>query len=151
MLAKIFLLRFIYNKGVFMHIDYNMKSPSFQAKFLYSDTLKDVVSYAKREGRYKELNNARLKIEDSHLRTRLKVEIGADTKGFPTVTFTRYIPKPHVIIPVTENDYIKSRPMVYHANIKISPLQYAYDKIIKLANSAPNGSMFTNIVKRGKI
>lgn len=125
----------------------NQNSPSFQAKFLYSDSLKQVADYAVAHGKFKKLNQARKNIDNSHLQTRLLLNISQDNNGKPVVSFTRFVPKKTVIIPQTMDDYSESKTTIFTSSKKVNPLKFALEKIIKLSNNAPNNNMYKNVVK----
>lgn len=125
----------------------NQNSPSFQAKFLNSDALKQVADYAVAHGNFGKLNQARKNIDNSHLQTRLLLDITQDSAGKPTVSFTRFVPKKTVIIPQSIDDYSEGKTTFFTSNKKVNPLKFALEKIIKLGNNAPNNNMYKNIVK----
>lgn len=125
----------------------NPNSTSFMAKFLYSDSLKDVAKYASEQGKFKYLDEARNNIDSTHLRTRLLFECGENEKGFPFVTFTKYEPKSHITIPQSADDYVKHKPITYTGNSKkISIMEFALKKLITMGNNVPNNKIFRKVV-----
>ena len=125
----------------------NQNSPTFQAKFLYSDSLKQVADYAVAHGKFEKLNQARKNIDNSHLKTRLILNISQDVAGNPVVGFTRLLPKKTVIIPQSIDDYFEGKTTFFTSNKKVNPLKFALEKIIKLGNNAPNNNMYKTVIK----
>ena len=120
--------------------------PSFKAKFLYSDSLKQVADYAAERGKFNRLNQARKNIDNAALRTRLLVDAGINEQGDAFVSFTKFAPKKEVTIPQSMADYIKSEPIVFTTDKTRKWVKFAYEKIIKLGNSAPKNNMYKQIV-----
>lgn len=125
----------------------NQNSPTFQAKFLNSDSLRQVADYAVAHGKFGKLNQARKNIDNSHLQTRLMLNISQDNTGKPIVCFTRFVPKKTVIIPRVMDDYDEVQTTFFTASKKVNPLKFALEKIIKLGNNAPHNNMYKNVVK----
>lgn len=122
------------------------QSPSFKAKFLYSDSLKQVADYAAERGKFGKLNEARKNIDKAALRTRLLLDAGINEKGDAFVSFTKFAPKKDVVIPKSMDDYIKSEPIVFTTGKTKNWIKFAYEKILKLGNSAPENNMYKRIV-----
>ena len=74
-------------------MDISCTQPSFQAKFIYSDALKQVADYAVKHNKFNKLNQARKNIDSTYLTTRLKLDISKNADNLPVVSFTRYVPK----------------------------------------------------------
>ncbi len=119
---------------------------NFQAKFLKSDSLEQVVNYAIERGKFDKLNTARKNIDNTHFSTRLKVDIG-DDDGRPFVRFTRYNLKPNAPIDYTMDDFRQEKTTVFKSSVKMNPLKFAFEKIIKLGNDAPHNNMYKKVVK----
>ena len=128
-----------------MRITTNYNTPSYKAKFVYSDDLKKVVNYAVETNRFTKLNNARKNIDSAYLTRRLKFEFVGNENGYPVVAFTRFTPKSG-IIPKNINDYEQSEKFICISSKKMNPLKYGYDMIIKLSNSAPQNNLYKRIV-----
>jgi len=121
-------------------------SPSFKAKFVYSESLKQIVEYAIKNGKFDKINQARKNIDTSHLKTRLRVDIGVNDKGFPFVTFARLLVKPNVVIPQYKSDYRIDKIVEYVSRKRIDPCKFAFEKIVKMGNSAPKNRIYYNVV-----
>ncbi len=126
----------------------NNNQCSFGAKFLNSQSLKDVVNYAVENGKFDKLNQARKNIDCAFLNRRLKFELFTteDEKKIPYVILTRYTPKQDVIIPKSMDDFKMSEPFLFIASKKMNPLKFGYEIIRKLSNSAPKNNMYKKVV-----
>lgn len=121
-------------------------SQAFTAKFLYSDSLKQVADYAIQHGKFNKLNDARKNIDASYLSTRIKLDITRSEKGYPTVTFTTYRPKSSVIVPKTMDDMREIRTVSITNKVSMNPVKFAFEKIIKMGNSAPKNNLYKKII-----
>lgn len=119
---------------------------NFQAKFLKSDSLQQVVNYAIERGKFDKLNTARRNIDNTHFSTRLMVDIG-DDEGRPFVRFTRYNLKPNAPLDYTMEDFRPEKTTVFKSSVKMNPLKFALEKIIKMGNDAPHNNMYKKVVK----
>ena len=117
----------------------------FGAKYLNSDSLKQVVEYAVERNKFDKLNSARKNIDKACFRTRLKVDIG-ENEGKPFISFSRYNPKSTVIVPKTSDDMVLEKVSVYKSDKKMNMLKFALEKLIKLGNNAPHNNMYKNVV-----
>ena len=118
---------------------------SFKAKYLKSEALKQVVEYAVEKGKFENLNQARKNVDSCCLTTRLRFDIG-EVEGRPFVTFTRYELKPEVIIPKSKDDYRKLGSFLFQSSKREDILEFAYRRLIKIGNNAPNNKMFKRVV-----
>ncbi len=125
--------------------DKKINYTSFQAKFIHSESLKDIAEYAVGHGKFNRLNTARKNIDNAYLTTRLKVDI-FEKDGKSGINFSRYIPKPAVITPKTYDDYILEKVTTYENDKNLNPLKFALEKIIKLGNNAPHNNMYEKVV-----
>ena len=123
----------------------NNSNVNFQAKFVKSDSLYDVVNYAIEKGKFDKLNQARKNIDNAYLTTKLKVDIFYSNK-FPTLSITKYEPKHHSsgffaedYIPTNRVEFVCQKP-------KANPLAYALKILIKMGNNAPNNHIFKDVV-----
>ena len=128
-------------------MDILRNQPSFQAKFVYSDSLKQVADYAVEHNKFNKLNQARKNIDNAYLTTRLKLDITKNSDNLPVVNFSRFIPKRGAIPPFAAGDYVQVKTVSYAASKKINPLKFALEKIIKLSNNAPQNKMYKSVVK----
>ena len=118
---------------------------NFQAKFLHSESLKQVADYAVEKGKFSQLNHARKNIDKSFFTTRLRFDFGEiDSK--PYVTFTRYDLKPGVIVPQSLEDYKAPKYYTFQSNKKCNPLKFALEQILKMGRSAPKNNMYKQVV-----
>lgn len=120
-------------------------TPTFQAKYLNSESLKLVADYAVEHGKFDKLNQARKNIDKSALQTRLRFDLG-EKDGKPFVTFTRYKLKPASIIVKNMDDLVMDKVTVFQSEKKVNPLKFALEKLIKIGNDAPKNKMFQNVV-----
>ena len=127
-----------------MRLD-NTNNNSFKAKFLNSESLRLVAEYSVEKGKFSKLNQARKNIDNAHLTTRLRFDMGENNE-IPFVTFTRYIPKTNVINPKSMADYKLVKTVKYEAGKKCNILKFALEKLIKLGNNAPKNNMYQNVV-----
>lgn len=126
--------------------NYSAGTPAFSAKFLHSESLKQIADYAVEHNKFEKLNQARKNIDSSFLKTRLRVDTGINEKGFPFVTFTRLEPKKSINVALSMDDYKQAKITLFESNKKENPLKFALEKIIKLGNDAPKNNMYKNVV-----
>lgn len=131
--------------NIYMEINSINNQTSFKAKFLNSDSLRRVVEYSVEKGKFDKLNTSRKNIDNSYLRTRLKVDI-FEKDGYPTIEFTRYIPKKSVLIAKSGDDYRITKTKTYTSSKKCNLLGFALEKLIKLGNNAPQNNMYKEVV-----
>ena len=124
----------------------NLHKPNFQAKFIHTQSIKDLAEFAVRTNRFDKLNKARKKIDNAYLRHRISFELSQTNEGIPIAIFTRYTPKKDVAFPKTIDDFEKSAPIEYRAKRIMNPLIYGYDIIRKLATFNGQNDMFKKIV-----
>lgn len=127
-----------------MKIQNNTNQTAFQAKFLYSNSLKQIADYAVEHGKFEKLNEARKNIDSAYLTTRLKVDI-FEKDGKPGVSFTRYTPKKDMVAK-SNNDYMQVKQIKYISSTKCNPLKFALERLIRLGNNAPHNNMFRSVV-----
>ena len=132
-----------------MQID-KINPTAFQAKFIHTDDLKNVVEYAVKHNKFDKLNESRKNIDKAYLQHRIRFELSQYPDGRPYVIFTRYAPKKNAKIIRTEEDYIKSEPLIYESSKVMNPLKYGLLKLIKLGNNAPYNRMYEKVVIRGE-
>lgn len=124
----------------------NETNQAFTAKFLYTDSLKQVADYALQHGKFNKLNDARKNIDSAHLSTRIKLDVTRTEKGYPSLTFTTYRPKSTVIVPKTMDDMREVRAVTIEKKVSMNPIRYALEKIIKMGNNAPKNNLYKRIV-----
>ncbi len=129
-----------------MKIQNSYSQQTFQAKFLYSDSLKQIADYAVAHGKFDKLNTARKNIESSYLTMRLRADIYENDEGEKFISFSKFIPKKNVLVAKNQDDYIMAKTTTYKSNKKGSLLKFALEQIIKLGNNAPNNKMYKHVV-----
>ena len=122
----------------------NNSNINFEAKFLKSESLKNVADYALEKGKFDKLNNARCNIDKAALTKRIKMDI-IDKDGYPTVIFTKYEPRARSL-GLSIDEYIPTKQIQRTSTKKMNPLKYALELIIKLGNNAPNNKMYRNLI-----
>ncbi len=125
---------------------YKQYNPQFQAKFLYSKDLENVVKYAIEHNKFDKLNQARKNIESAHFPKRLKLEIDKNKDGNTVIRFIRLTPRKTVAFPRTLEDFSIKKVKEYICFKNTNPLKFAFEKIIKLGNNAPNNNMYKDVV-----
>ena len=128
--------------------NYGYNQPTFEAKFLNSQSLKMIADYAVEKGKFQKLNTARKNINKSRFSTLLRVDIFKEENKCG-VTFTRYTPKDNIIVPEFMDDYIITKIKTYETTKTSNPLKFGLEKIIKLGNNAPHNNMFKEVVIKG--
>ena len=129
-----------------MKIQNTPSQQTFQAKFLYSDSLKQIADYAVEHNKCEKLNTARKNIERSYLTTRLRADIYENEEGKKFISFSKFIPKKNVLVAKNQDDYIMAKTTTYESNKKGSLLKFGLEQIIKLGNNAPNNKMYKYVV-----
>lgn len=119
---------------------------NFQAKFLHSEDLKNIVEYAVEKNKFDKLNQARKNIDSAFLTTRLILDIFEKSNGKNIVRFSTFKPKKNAQVPYNLTDYELVKTTEFTNDKKINPLKFALEKIIKLSNNAPHNNMYKNIV-----
>jgi len=119
----------------------------FSARFLHSESLKQVVEYACAHGQqFDKLNIARKNIDKSYKKVLLKVDISVNDKKIPTLNITRYVPKRGINFPQSMDDYELIKTISYWSYKPQNPLKFALHKLIKLGNNAPHNNMFRKVI-----
>ncbi len=122
--------------------------PAFKAKFLNSESMKQIADYAIQHGKFEKLNQSRKNIESSYLRTRLLVDTGVTPKGFPFISFTRFVPKSGIIVPKTMQDLKQEKVVTFvteSSKIK-NPIKFALEKLIRMGIDVPHNRIFRKSV-----
>lgn len=127
--------------------NYN-NQPQFKAKFLDTPAIRKVAKWAFDNGRYKELNEARTKIDYAAVKVRIHLRLATDTEGYPIAIFRRYFPKFDYKGGVLKNsDFIISRPIIYEGREKnMDPVEFGFKKIIQMGQFISRNQMYKDIV-----
>ena len=127
---------------------YNNKTP-FKAKFLNTYSLRKVAEWAKENGKFEELNEARKRIDSTALNIRLELTLGRSVENdYPIAIFRRYIPNNALTENPTENDFTVSKPVTYQSRMSINPFEFGFKKIIQMSNYVTENKMYREIVIR---
>lgn len=124
----------------------NQYSPSFQAQIMPGRAFSCVKRYAKRHGKADELDKALDNLSKQNTKVLLNLGINTSKEGFPMVSFTRHTPKMNSEKDRAKNLYKRYKPSVYISDKKMNPVSYAYNQLINLAKSAPEGQMYCDVV-----
>ena len=128
-----------------MNINNNYSNVNFQAKFVKSDSLYDIVNYAVENGKFDKLNQARKNIDKAYLRTKLQVDIFY-SDNYPVLAITKYEPKPRSSGLFAE-DYIPTNRVEFKCQKpKANPIAYALKILIKMGNSVPYNNIYKDVV-----
>lgn len=129
-----------------MNIKNNYDRQSFQAKFTKSDSLTEIVKYAKEKGKFEKLNQARKNIESAYLTRRIQVDLFYDGER-PAIIYTRFEPKyklDHVA--TNPEDYEVRARHSFSSTKKGNILDFALRHIIRMGNSVPDNKIFKKVV-----
>ncbi len=131
---------------MFIQNNYSTANINFQAKFLDTESLQQVVEHAVQKKKFPRLNQARKDIDSAFLQVRLALDIISTENNKTIIRFSKYTPKRGLGIAYTAEDYsfVKYTDYVCPKNKK--PLDFAIDRIIKLSNSAPHNKMYKQVV-----
>ena len=136
-----------------MHINRNhfnhattKTQPAFQAKFLHSKALEDIVNYSIEKGKFAQLNASRKMIDSRHLKARLLVDLTTNENGYPIMTITKYLPNKKITTSATNNDYNIAKVSTIESKKKMNPLKFGFEKLIKLGNNHACNKLFERVV-----
>ena len=122
----------------------------FQAKFLKSESLTNIVNYAVEHGKFEELNQARKNIGKYYIRTRLMVDI-YDKNEIPVVVVSRYQPKARSY-GLSFDEYKLVSQVKFVASKILEPINFGLEILTKMGDNTPNNSLFQKaVVEKGKI
>ena len=135
---------------LYMEIKNYNSNIQFQAKYLKSDSLTDIVNYAVEHGNFDKLNEARKNVDKTYIRTRLKVDL-CNENNLPVVIISRYVPKSRKAV-FSLDEYTLAAQTKFIAPQKMNPLHFGLQTLIKLGDNAPNNDMYKKVVsEKGKI
>lgn len=127
-----------------MEIRYNQQN--FGVKFVKTDSLEEVARYAIKQNKFELLNNARKKLEQYDTNVALEMNI-IDRSAKPQIEFKRYA-KVNVIGHEDENYGIYVYKSTEKALHDTNPVEFAFRKILQLADYTPDGYVYKHIVNR---
>lgn len=123
----------------------NFNQPSFQAKFLKSESLNLIKKYAAEKGKFEKLTNAVKNIDTAYHKTYLRVDL-YEKDGKPCMSFSRFLPKKYVEEVKSKEDLVLTYIKEYRSNKACNPLKFALHKIIRLGYDVPNYKLFKQVV-----
>lgn len=118
---------------------------NFKAKFIRNESYDDVMRYAIKRNKYEILNSALKNIDNIRKDTFIRMDI-CYTGEYPTVVFSRFDRGWDPISQKATDKYIQKKQVDYISSKRGNPIKFAYEKIIKLGNNAPNNKMFQEVV-----
>jgi hypothetical protein len=128
-----------------MNINNNYSNVNFQAKFVKSDSLCDIVNYAVEKGKFDKLNQARKNIDKAYLMAKLKVDIFY-SNNHPALAITKYEPKKQCS-GLSVDDYVPTNRVEFECQKpKANPVAYALKILIKMGNNAPKNNIYKDVV-----
>lgn len=130
-----------------MQIQNNYYNPTFQAKFIKNDTLKAVRKYAQQLHKEDKLDDALNNINKIRKETLLEIDT-CYTNDVPTIVFSRYERQRNPQTGLYTGDYaLRSQTDYENTNKKnMNIIKFAFKKLIKLGNDAPDNNMFQQVV-----
>lgn len=121
--------------------------PNFQAKFLNTNTLKEVAEYAIKNDKFKKLNKARKNIENYDYFSKIAVELEKDKKSNKNIyTFTAFIPK----YTLNKNKEVVTRYKKIITKVPSNSDNYLkeiYNLIVRMGNNAPENNLYQKVLK----
>lgn len=131
-----------------MHIQSINNKPQFKAKFLDTYAIRKVAEWANEHGKYKELNEARKRIESNAVNIRLELTLGTNLENnCPIAIFRRYTPKYELNKEnITEEDFTISYPLTYQTKRMINPYEYGFTRIMQMSHYIPDNKLYREIV-----
>lgn len=120
-------------------------TPSFKAKFLHTDSLKQVVEYSLEHNCFDKLNKARKEIEKHDSFTKIEMHCGFNEKLQRSfLEFTTYKPKYEKINGELMKTYKVKKTIKYYS--EKNPLKLAYEKIIKMSQNDLKNNTYKDII-----
>ena len=128
-------------------MEVNNCSPNvnFQMRFWHTESLHNLCMYAVETGQMGMLYNAKVKLGKHHLPTRFKFDF-FEQNGETGVRFTRFFPKRGVRIAQNGDDYRITNIYENLVPADANPFQYACNIFLEMAEGAPKGDKFQEIV-----
>ena len=131
--------------------NYNNKI-AHKAKFVDTYSMRKIAEWAKENGKYKELNEARKRIESTAFDTRIELILGKSLENdCPIAIFRRYVPKCELQEDsLNDKNYDISKPLAYQTRRQISPFEFGFERIIQMSNYIKYNKLFKEIVLGSK-
>ncbi len=127
-----------------MNIQNSSPQINFQAKFLQSESLYQIVDYAIKHGKFSELNAARKVLETADPRTRVIVDICYTNKK-PTVIFTHMVPNQARSGMYADEFVVRKQTDFIAKKADENPLKFALNQIINMAKNGTKGGQYKEI------
>ena len=118
---------------------------SFNAKIFNNNSYEDVMKYALEHDKFTRFTKTLENIDKIRKDTFIKMDI-CYTDEYPTVVFSRYERGWDKLLQQPTDNYILKKQVDFISTKKENPVKFAYKKLIKLGNNAPENKMFQDIV-----
>ena len=122
--------------------NYNL---NFGAKLIKNQTYNEVLQYAIKHNKMPKLMTALENIDKIRKDTFIKMDI-CYTGDYPSVIFSRYEKGWNKLLQEPTDEYVLKRQVDYISNKKENPVKYAFGRIIKMGNNAPNNKIFQEVI-----
>lgn len=119
--------------------------PTFKAKFVHTDSLKQVVEYSLEKNCFDKLNNARKEIEKHDSFTKIEMNCGFNEnlkRSF--IQFVTYKPQYATINGELVQKYKIKKTVKYYS--EKNPLKLAYKQIIKMSHNNLRNNTYKDII-----
>ena len=117
----------------------------FNAKIIPNNTYEAVLDYAVQHNKAERFFEALKNIDKTRKNTFIQMDV-CYTGDFPTVVFSRYENGWDKLSQSPTDYLVVKRQVDYISNKKENPLKYAFNRLIKLGNDAPNNKMYQEVV-----
>lgn len=128
-----------------MNISNSYQNINFQAKFVDNKTLTQISDYAFEHNKFDRFNESIRNIDKIRKDSLLKMDI-CYTGEFPTVVFSRIEKKWDFVNNMPTDKYVLKKQTEFISDKKMNPVKFAFEKLIKLGNNAPDNKMFQAVV-----
>lgn len=117
----------------------------FNAKIINNQSYNDVVRYALEHNKILRLRSTLDNIDRIRKDTLIEMNI-CYTGEYPTVVFSRYEKGWNKILKEQTDNYVLKRQVDYISTKKENPVKYAFRRLIKMGNDAPNNKIYQEVV-----
>ena len=118
---------------------------SFNAKIINNKSYEEVMKYALEHDKFTRFTKTLENIDRIRKDTFIKMNI-CYTEDYPTVVFSRYERGWNKITQTPTDKYVLKKQVDFISSKKENPVKFAYKKLVKLGNDAPNNKMFQEVV-----
>ena len=120
-------------------------SVSFNAKIVNNNAYEEVMKYALEHNKFTRFTKTLENIDKIRKDTFIRMDI-CYTEDYPTVVFSRYERGWNKFTQQPTDKYVLKRQVDFISSKKENPAKYAFKKLVKLGNDAPNNKMFQEVV-----